>query len=184
MTRAYQCALVVALLGAVLSAQPVSKKVKTIPPDVLAAIRADIPDFSQPCFGRTKHPTLANSVRFHEIKLDKNGTPALVIEGINSCICSPVGNCLFWIFQKRGPTYLRLLGPEDSIGYGVLPTQSHRYFDIDVTTHASAWDTDHTVFRFDGSAYGPAKCFEESYRGPNNSYLKRPRTSPQPCRTP
>jgi len=102
-----------------------------------------------------------SSLRF--VKLASNGRTQVIVQGVGECQCSPTGNCSFWIYEKSANGYRPLLATDMVQVFSVENTRSHGYRDIVTGAHGSAFDTDLTVFKFDGEHYQPRECWRMSY---------------------
>ncbi len=97
------------------------------------------------------------------MKLALNGRTQIIVQGVGECQCSPTGNCSFWVYEKSTDGYRRLLVTNMVQVFSVENTRSHGYRDIVTGAHGSAFDTDLTVFKFDGERYQPRECWSMSY---------------------
>lgn len=91
-----------------------------------------------------------------QIDLNEDGNKEILLRGKN--LCSAVGNCPYWIYQKQGKSYQKLLSDTDYIdvsklGEQMLKTKSNGYHDILLKGHLSASDTSYAFYKFDGKKY-------------------------------
>ena len=108
-----------------------------------------------------------------------DGVPEVIAEGSNteSGMCSPTGNCPWWVFGKQGYRYIPLL---ESFGNGLSTDCSRkgRQCDISVFMHGSATEFGIKVYRFTDTKY--AKVAEYSVAWPLD---ENGRTARQPTIT-
>lgn len=93
-----------------------------------------------------------------KIDLNQDGNKEIILRGKNSNLCSAVGNCAFWIYEKRGKIYRKLLADTDycdasKLGEQLLKTKTNSYHDILLKGHLSAPDTSYAFYKFDGKKY-------------------------------
>jgi hypothetical protein len=102
-----------------------------------------------------------------ELDLNRNGRKEILLRGNNSNLCSPVGNCGFWIYEKKGRKYRKLLASTDfweitAMGEQVKKSTTNGYFDILLKGHFTASDTTYDVYEFNGTKYKQSKCSVET----------------------
>jgi hypothetical protein len=110
------------------------------------------------------------SENFRVKKIDLNGDrkPEFVVQGLDKYLCSPTGNCSFWIYRKTENGYEQILEASDVQQYNFGRTLNNGYLDLTTFMHGSAFDSDLSVYRFDGDMYRLKECGERSY-----SYLDK-----------
>jgi hypothetical protein len=127
--------------------------------------------------------SIAANLIAERLDLNGDGRPELKIRGINS-VCQ-INNCVAWIYRQTGSGYERLLDAGIIQQLEPQATTSHGYRDIMTFHHGSAWDSDLTLYRFDGRAYKRARCFVRTYRyldAQGRSHeLKKPRITRVAC---
>jgi hypothetical protein len=96
------------------------------------------------------------------IDLSRDGRTELVVHGINE-ICG-ANNCYTWIFQKAGNSYRMLLDAGFIQQIEPQKTYTNGYHDVIGAMHGSAWDSELTLYKFDGKKYRRAGCFFRTYR--------------------
>lgn len=94
------------------------------------------------------------------LDLDGKSNDALAVQES----CAAVGNCEFELFKKSGETYQKLLSAEMVQTIKVLKTKTNGYFDLELKTHNSAYDSYHRIYAFDGKSYRRKKCRFETYQ--------------------
>jgi hypothetical protein len=118
-----------------------------------------VPDVFEPADSNA----IALGVRIRVIRLSGGSPPAVLAQtGSLETGCSPVGNCPIWIFEKRGPEYVRILEAQ-----GQTLQLRHRkkqpYPEVLIGGHASAFETELIVYRMRDGLYNPAECFYATY---------------------
>jgi hypothetical protein len=110
----------------------------------------------------------SKNFRVEKIDLNDDTKPEFVVQGLNKYLCTITGNCSFWIYQKTGNGYERVLEASDVQQYNFKRTLSNGYRDLMTSTHDSAFDSSLSLYRFDGDEYRLTECGERSY-----SYLDK-----------
>lgn len=117
------------------------------------------------------------------LDLDGNGTPELEVRGINA-VCQ-INNCVTWIYRRAGSSYQRLLTAGSIEDVEPQSTFSHGYRDLITVHHGSAWNSDLTLYKFDGREYRRSACFARTYRYLDTRdrphELKHPRITSRTC---
>jgi len=102
-----------------------------------------------------------------EIDLNQDNKKEILIRGKNFNLCSAVGNCAFWIYEKKNGKFNELLYSTDYIDVTESPnqvkkTKTNNYFDILLKSHWSAADTEYSTYKFNGKKYKENKCLVET----------------------
>jgi hypothetical protein len=172
-------AIAIGLLPMSVSAQP--RRRIAAPQEIVEEIIRDTTSYES----LPRHlDSLAANLEAVKLDLNGDGSPELEIRGIN-VICG-ANNCPAWIYRRAGNRYERLLSTNYVQTIEVQSGVSHGYRDIMTARHGSAWDSDLSLFQFDGHEYRRVRCFDrrdrylDSSRRPHE--LKRPRITPRACR--
>lgn len=101
-------------------------------------------------------------LELRKIDLNQDGQKEIILRGNNSNLCSVVGNCGFWIYEKKKGKYKNILYETDYIDatdlpHQILKTKTNRYYDILLKGHLIAPDTDYFFYKFDGKNYKLSK---------------------------
>ena len=102
------------------------------------------------------------------VDLNRDGKSEIVVQGLNKYLCSPTGNCSYWVYRKTENGYEKLLQASDVQQYYFQKSFSNEHRDIMTAMHGSAWDSDLSVYKFDGTQYRLKECMSRSY-----SYLDK-----------
>ena len=102
-----------------------------------------------------------------KIDLNRDVQKEILLRGKNFNLCSAVGNCAFWIYEKKGKKYRKLLDSTDFgeitvMGSQVKKSKTKGYFDILLKGHMTASDTTYEFYKFDGTKYKQSKCLVET----------------------
>jgi hypothetical protein len=103
-----------------------------------------------------------------EVDLNIDGRKEILLRGKNMNLCDAVGNCGFWIYEKKGDKYKKLLSSTDyiditKIGNQVRKAKTNNYSNILLKGHLSGVDTEYTSYKFDGQEYKKTKCLVHTY---------------------
>ena len=109
----------------------------------------------------------AEMLETKEFDLNRDGQREIFLRGKNSNLCSAVGNCAFWIYEKKGGKYRELLYSTDfgeitEMGKQVRKSKTRGYFDILLKGHLTAADTTYEFYKFDSAKYKQTKCLTET----------------------
>jgi hypothetical protein len=121
----------------------------------------------------------------YRIQLNAKGDVGLVVWGRGACLCSPTGNCSFWIFLRKNGKYEMLLDTEMVRDFGFLTTKTRGIRDLVVWSHSSAFLSPAFLYHFDGELYNFACGWEEHYElndsDGNQKTLKGPQITEDTC---
>ena len=88
----------------------------------------------------------------HQIVSRSDSVVGLPVQGHGRCLCSPAGNCDFWIFQSTKGKYRLVLESNVQV-FGFLKSRTKGLPDLVTWSHASAFDSEGRLFRFSGKEY-------------------------------
>lgn len=118
------------------------------------------------------------------IDLNRDGKPELEVHGVGLGMCG-AANCATWIYHKAANRYQMLLDASSIQRVELQKTFTNGYRDIITSMHGSAWDSDLTLYKFDGKQYQRVGCFFRTYRYKdklgNFRESKRPRITRAKC---
>ncbi len=110
----------------------------------------------------------ADMLEVAAIDLNRDRQKEIVLRGKNFDLCSAVGNCGFWVFEKKNRTYGLILASSDYFGVTKLPDQTRKtrtkgYSDLLLKSHYNASDTAYNFFKYDGERYRQSKCLVDAH---------------------
>jgi hypothetical protein len=102
------------------------------------------------------------------VDLNNDGNKEIPVRGKNGNLCSAVGNCQFWIYEKKAGKYKKLLHETDYIdvsklGEQILKKRTRGYYDILLKWHIGAPDTGYQFYKFDGKKYRLTRDLVNAY---------------------
>lgn len=100
--------------------------------------------------------------------LNEDGKNEILLRGKGPDLCGAVGNCGFWIFEKKERKYRKILSDADFVDITEMGNQIRRektngYHTIMTKSHWNASDTRHSTFTFNGHKYIESSCLVDSY---------------------
>jgi hypothetical protein len=96
------------------------------------------------------------------IDLNRDGVPELIVSG-RSSLCSATGNCMHWVYQKKGNGYRLLLRVGSAVFVDSEKTITSGFHDITAVQHDSAFSSFWRSYKFDGTRYRLSACFDQRY---------------------
>ena len=95
--------------------------------------------------------------------LNGDGNPEVIAQGAGmKSGCSATGNCPCWIFKRVNSRYSILLSGQAQT-FTVQPTKTRGFHDIVLGLHASAFEAELTVYKFDGTSYRDTACYDANW---------------------
>lgn len=176
--------LIVLLLCAAASAQTELRRSENLPninlsaADRLALQDAIERELSSNDASDHDYSSDARKANVRAIDLNADGVPEVLAQSSDELSCSPTGNCVFWIFQKKLARFTPLLSAEAQL-FKIMTTRNRGYLDIALGRHGSAFESEWRLYKFNGKKYIPMKCWVESYRTEgSDKMLEKPRILP------
>jgi hypothetical protein len=96
------------------------------------------------------------------VDLNGDGVPEAICRPTGE-MCSPTGNCPFWVFEKVGARYRLILEKGAAEGFTVRHARTNGYFDVELVMHGSASMSSFFVYRFHGRRYQRTACYDENF---------------------
>jgi hypothetical protein len=108
-------------------------------------------------------PDCSAMLEIETVDLNSDGKREFLARGKDFPLCSPVGNCGFWIFEKKGSRFRKLFSSSDyvdisALGEQVLRTRTKGYADLLLRGHFSAAETGYYTYKFNGRRYVESRC--------------------------
>jgi hypothetical protein len=115
------------------------------------------------------------------VDFDGHGRNEIVAQGSGEDACSPTGNCPFWILRHGRDGYRVILDADSTQTFTIQSSRTNGFSDIVLGMHGSATDSTLTIYKFDGSKYRDAGCYEANWgivdKGGTWHDLKEPRVT-------
>lgn len=113
-------------------------------------------------------PNCADMFEVLEFDLNRDGRKELLLRGKSSSLCGGTGNCGFWIFEKKGRKYRKLLTDSDFVditemGGQIKKSRTKGYLNIITKGHITAGNTRYSTYKFNGRRYKESKCLVDAY---------------------
>ncbi len=110
----------------------------------------------------------AGMFEYKAVDLNRDGQMEIMLRGKTVSFCGGVGNCMMWIFERKGGRYRTLLATTDYVdasemGSQIRKTRTNGYADLLLKGHIDAGNTHHVYFNFDGKKYRQGKCLVDAY---------------------
>jgi hypothetical protein len=153
--------------------------------DISANDRAMLLDSLLPYFKNSANPKeRALQTRVRPVDLNSDGVPELICQASGLDLCSPTGNCAFWIFQKTLGGYRLLLSRGSVQNFTVQPTGTSGFADLVLGIHGSATEQGLSLYRFHEGRYRKVGCYEANwqYLGKDGEYHDSKEPKMTPCR--
>lgn len=105
---------------------------------------------------------LEDELRVRRVSL--GSVDGLVIRG-SHFFCSPTGNCMTWVFCKRGDHWVSLFLGDAPIAqrFGFERKAIHGVRNLVLSEHGSATETSYTIWGYNGKSYEPIRCYGVIY---------------------
>ncbi|HEY4086608.1 MAG TPA: hypothetical protein VGM43_11755 [Bryobacteraceae bacterium] len=116
-------------------------------------------------------------IRVAAMKLNRTDQ-AWSVQGLGTCL-GGANNGPHWVFAQVHATWRDVLY---DIGQSLqrLNSSTNGWYDLELQQHSSATESVHVVYRFNGEAYQPARCFVLAYPFDNDGNVASTPTS-RPC---
>jgi hypothetical protein len=124
-------------------------------------------EFKDRVRGEAGELSCSDVLELKPVDLNSDGSEEFLVRGKDSPVCSPVGNCGFWIVGKLGKRVRLLLsssdynGESELLGEQIQRSRTSGYSNILLKGHFSAAETSYTTYSFDGKKYVESRCMYE-----------------------
>jgi len=105
-----------------------------------------------------------------------SGTQGFVVEG-SGCLCTPQGNCAFWIVSAD----MQTLFSGTAQSYLLLPGLTNGRYDLITASHISSTAATRAFYAFDGTKYQPTQCADITLSNPFGGLQMKPAITPHSC---
>ncbi len=117
--------------------------------------------------------------RLDEFDLNRDGKSETVVHGSGLHLCSATGNCPFWIYSESEDGYKLLLEADNIQQYEFKGSSTGGYRELITRTHDSAYDSQWSLYKYDGDQYRLKECTLHSYSFIDEKGRFRERKRPQ-----
>ncbi len=125
----------------------------------------------------------AAETRLKLVDLNDDGVPEVIAQPVGD-ICSPTGNCPFWVFQNTASGYKVILEKGAVQAFTIQPTRTNGFSDLVLEMHGSATERELYLYEFTQNRFRRIACYDANwtYLDQNSKLqdLKAPRITP--CR--
>ena len=119
----------------------------------------------------------------HAMRVEAGAGHIFVVQGAGQEMCSPTGNCSFWLVSAD----YKILGRTIAQTFTVQSTSHHGRPDLITAMHGSAFDSDFIRWQFDGMRYLKAACaaaeFGNGLGDAGPVWYAQPHITPESCRS-
>ena len=105
----------------------------------------------------------ASQTRIKAVDLSGKGGGQFLARGFGTQSCSPTGNCEAWVLRRNGDKFSVILHRGAAQTFTIQPTLTNGFHDIVLGMHGSATMQGLTLYRFDGTTYRRAACYDENF---------------------
>ena len=91
------------------------------------------------------------------VDLHRRGSHELIAHATGQYLCSPTGNCSLWVLRRDRKKY-RVILEGTAQTFTIQPTVTNGWHDIVLGMHGSAFETQLTLYKFDGTEYSRSAC--------------------------
>lgn len=114
--------------------------------------------FQRQSGGTFLNPNCSDIFEILNFDLNKDGNKEIILRGNSSGLCGATGNCGFWIFEKKGKKYRKILSSSDyvdisGLGEQIQKNETNGYRNILLKGHFTASETTYQHYRFIGGKY-------------------------------
>ena len=119
---------------------------------------------------------ITQGVIVKKIDLNKDGQPEYLVTLEEGHLCGAHANCPAWVYRKTGGEYQLLLR---TFGQQLLLEKASTggFRDLRTEGASSAFETDFSIYKFDGNKYQAKACYSRTYSGKG----RKPKIAPIKC---
>jgi hypothetical protein len=123
----------------------------------------------------------AQKARIAFVDLAARGSNEIIAQAGDDAQCSPTGNCSLWVLRLEKDGYHVILSAESEQTFTIQTTRTNGFRDLVLGMHGSAFESELRLYKFDGSSYKRAGCYEATWQitdeHGNAQRLEEPRIS-------
>lgn len=119
---------------------------------------------------------VAKGITVEKKDLNKDGQLEFIVVLNEEGICGAHANCPNWVYRKTGSEYQLLLR---TFGQQLLleKTSTNSFRDLRSEGASSAFETDFSIYKFDGNKYQATACYSRTYSAKG----QKPKIAPIKC---
>lgn len=123
---------------------------------------------------------LDNAVQaFRSERVHLGRIPAIAVQASGDRLCSPAGNCLFWLIDLQHRRILLKAGEIQSFALDKSATGSLP--DMVSSSQGSETQSDLIRWHYEGARYEGTECASVEYADANGNKYSEPKFTPHPC---
>lgn len=116
-------------------------------------------------------------LEIYHVDLNGDRRSEVLVRAVTLPSCGAVGNCDFWVLEKRSGRYRIILHGDDywditEMGKQMLHQKTNGYRDILLKGHFSAAETRYVTYRFNGKRYVVSRCRYQVHDHANSTAKK------------
>jgi hypothetical protein len=133
-------------------------------------VKQDVSDFG------ISTESVTRGITVKKIDLNQDGQPEYMVTLEEGHLCGAHANCPNWVYRKVGGEYQLLLGTS---GQQLLleRTSTNGFRDLRTEGASSAFETDFSIYKFDGNRYQAKACYSRIYSAKG----RKPKVAPIKC---
>jgi hypothetical protein len=103
--------------------------------------------------------TVAKDMRLKTVDLNGDGRREVMLQAYSFSLCGATGNCQFWVYERQGRGFRKLLDSRGKDGVGgirlieVRRTRTNGYLDLVLGVHDSCCEEGLEYYRYRGGEY-------------------------------
>lgn len=119
---------------------------------------------------------ITKGIMVKKIDLNKDGQPEYLVTLEEEHLCGAHANCPAWVYRKTGGEYQLLLR---TFGQQLLleRASTNSFRDLRSEGSSSAFETDFSIYKFDGNKYLAKACYSRTYSAKG----RKPKIAPIKC---
>jgi hypothetical protein len=124
---------------------------------------------------------IAAETRIKLVDLNGDGIPEVIAQASDNELCSPTGNCSFWVFMRSGSRYELILDTDARQTFTIQKSRTNGFLDLVLGMHGSATEEGLSIYRFVNGRYQTSDCYNANWRrlvGDEWQDLKKPVITP------
>ena len=123
---------------------------------------------------------IAAKTRIELVDLNEDGITEVLAQANDSKAgCGATGNCSFWVFQRSGTTFQKILDSrcKDGVGgiqlFTINPSRMNGFHDIVLADDVSTPESTLRVYRYRDGQYRQTECYKANWISTKDNQLRR-----------